>query len=80
MLVTNAVNCVDAPDATVTAVGVTLTATAAATVRVKVLDEVCLGEEESVTWIVMLNEPVCEVVPEIVPADCTAIPVGSEPE
>ena len=49
MLVTSAVNCVDAPDATVTVVGVMLTATAAMTLSVRDLDEVCLGEEESVT-------------------------------
>jgi hypothetical protein len=29
---------------------------------------------------VAVNEPVCEVVPEIDPADCTVIPLGREPE
>jgi hypothetical protein len=29
---------------------------------------------------VILNEPVCEVVPEIDPEDCRVIPVGREPE
>jgi hypothetical protein len=28
----------------------------------------------------MLKEPVCEVVPEIAPDDCTVMPEGSEPE
>jgi hypothetical protein len=80
VLVTRAVNCVDAPEARVTVEGVTVTATATITVSVKDLDEVCLGEEESVTSTVILNVPVCEVVPEIDPADCTVIPVGSEPD
>lgn len=79
-LVTTAVNCVDAPDATVMLVGVMLTATAAMTVRVKDFDEVCLGEEESVALTVILNEPVFEVVPEIDPDDCKVIPVGREPD
>ncbi len=51
-----------------------------ATVRVNGLDELCLDDEESVTSTVILNEPVCEVVPEIDPADCNVIPVGSGPE
>lgn len=80
VLVTSAVNCVDAPEATVTIVGVTVTATAAFTVSVKDLDEVSLGDDESVTSMVMVNEPLCEVVPAIDPADWTVIPVGSEPE
>jgi|HubBroStandDraft_4_1064222.scaffolds.fasta_scaffold579560_3 hypothetical protein len=80
VLMTTAVNCVDAPDATVMLVGVTLTATAASTVRVNDFDEVCLGEEESVTLTVKVNEPVFEVVPEIDPADCRVIPLGREPE
>jgi hypothetical protein len=29
---------------------------------------------------VILNVPLCVVVPEIDPADCTVIPEGSEPE
>jgi hypothetical protein len=52
----------------------------AATVRVKDWDEVSLGEEESLTSMVILNEPVCEVVPESDPAGCTVIPVGSVPD
>ena len=32
------------------------------------------------TCMVKLNCPVCVVVPESDPADCTAIPVGNEPE
>ena len=80
MLVTRAVNCVDVPEATVMVVGVTVTATAGFTVRVKDWNEVCLGEEESLTSTVILNWPVCDGVPEIDPADCTMIPLGSEPE
>jgi hypothetical protein len=80
VLVTTAVNCVDAPEATVAVVGATVTATAAVTVRVKDLDEVCFGDEESVTSTVIAKEPLCEVVPEIDPADCIVIPVGREPE
>jgi len=80
VLVTNAVNCSVPPEATVAVAGVTVTATGAITVRVKDLEEVCFGEEESVTSTVILNWPVCDVVPESHPADCTAIPVGSEPE
>lgn len=51
-----------------------------ATVRVNAFEEVSCGEEESPTSTVMLKEPVCEVVPEIDPADCTVMPVGNEPE
>ena len=58
----------------------TVTATGAITVRVRDLNDVCLGEEESVTSTVKLNVPFCEAVPEIDPADCTVIPLGSEPE
>lgn len=50
------------------------------TVRVKGSDEVCRGDEESVTSTVMLNWPVCDVVPESNPTDCKVIPAGSEPE
>jgi hypothetical protein len=50
------------------------------TVRVKDLDAVSFDEEESVTSTVILNWPVCEVVPESDPADFTVNPVGSEPE
>lgn len=80
VLVTRAVNCVDAPEATVTVVGVMVMATAATTVRVRDLDDVSFGDEESVTRTVKVNEPLCDVVPEIDPDDCTVIPVGSEPE
>lgn len=80
MLVTDAVNCVDAPEVTVAVVGVMVIATAAMTVRVRDFDDVSFGDEESVTSIVAVNEPVCEVVPAIDPADCTVIPLGSEPE
>jgi len=78
--VTDAVNCVDAPEVTVAVVGVMVIATAAMTVRVRDFDDVSFGDEESVTSIVAVNEPVCEVVPAIDPADCTVIPLGSEPE
>jgi hypothetical protein len=78
--VTDAVNCVDAPEVTVALVGVMVIATAAMTVRVRDFDDVSFGDEESVTSIVAVNEPVCEVVPAIDPADCTVIPLGSEPE
>jgi hypothetical protein len=57
-----------------------VTATAATTVSDRDFVEVSFGDEESVTSTVALNVPVCEVVPEIDPADCTEIPVGSEPE
>ena len=39
-----------------------------------------MGDEESVTLMVIVKEPLCEVVPEIDPADCTEIPLGREPE
>jgi hypothetical protein len=80
VLVTDAVNCVDAPEITVALVGAMVIATAAMTVRVRDFDEVSFGDEESVTSMVAVNEPVCEVVPETDPADCTVIPLGSEPE
>jgi hypothetical protein len=80
VLLTKAVNAVDAPEATLAVVGVMVIATAAFTVRVRDFDEVSFGDEESVTSMVAVNEPVCEVVPEIDPADCTAIPLGSVPE
>jgi hypothetical protein len=80
VLVTVAVICVDAPEITVALVGAMVTATAAFTVRVRDLYDVCFGEEESVTAIVAVNEPLCDVVPAIDPADCTVIPLGSEPE
>jgi hypothetical protein len=80
VLVTVAVNCVDAPETRVMVEGLTVTDTGAITVRVKDLDEVCFGEEESETCTVILNWPLCEVVPESNPDDCKVIPVGSEPE
>ena len=80
VLLTRAVNAVDAPEATLAVVGVMVIATAAFTGRVRDFDEVSFGDEESVTSMVAVNEPVCEVVPEIDPADCTAIPLGSVPE
>jgi hypothetical protein len=49
VLVTVAVNCVDAPETKVIVEGLTVTDTGAITVRVKDLDEVCFGEEESET-------------------------------
>jgi hypothetical protein len=80
VFVTDAVNCVDAPEVSVADVGVMVIATPAMTVRVRDFDDVSFGEEESLTSMVAVNDPVCEVVPEIDPADCTVIPVGSEPE
>jgi hypothetical protein len=80
VLLTSAVKSVDVLEATLAVVGVMLIATAAFTVRVRDCVEVCLGEEESVTSMAKLNVPLCEVVPEIDPADCTAIPLGNEPE
>lgn len=79
-LLTNAVNCSVPPEATVAVVGVTVTATGATTVRVNGCVDVCFGEAESMTSTVILNWPVCEVVPETDPADWTVIPLGSEPE
>lgn len=52
----------------------------ALTDRVKDFVAVCFGEEESEACTVKLNCPVCVVVPETVPADCTVIPDGSVPE
>jgi len=47
---------------------------------VRDFDEVSFGDEESVTSMVAVKEPVCEVVPEIDPADSTVIPLGRDPE
>jgi hypothetical protein len=69
VLVTVAVNCVDAPEVRVAVVGEMVIATAASTVRVRGLYEVCFGDEESVTAMVAVYEPDCEVVPAIDPAD-----------
>ena len=80
VLLTKAVNSVDMPEATLAVVGVMVTATAAFTVRVRDFDEVSFGDEESVTSMVAVKEPVCEVVPEIDPADSTVIPLGRDPE
>ena len=79
VLLTSAVNCSVPPEAIVAIVGVMVTSTLA-TVRVKDLDEVSFGDEESVTLTVAVNSPVCEVVPESDPDDCKVIPVGSDPE
>ncbi len=80
VLVTDAENWVDAPEVTFAVVGVMVIATAAITVRVRDLYDVCFGDDESVTSTVAVNVPDCDVVPEIVPDDCTVIPEGSEPE
>ena len=50
------------------------------TVSVRDWLAVLLGEEESATWTVMLNCPVCVVVPESNPLLCRVMPVGSVPE
>src|SRR5579862_9632096 len=82
VLVTRAVNCIVPAEVTVAMAGVTVTLTmgAEATVIWSKRIAVCLVEEESDTWTVKLDVPVCEGVPAIKPLLCGLMREGRDPE
>jgi hypothetical protein len=80
VLVTAAVNCSVPDDETEVAAGLTVTVIDPRAFRVKDFVAVLLGEEESTTWAVKVNCPVCEVVPESKPLLAKVMPVGRVPD